>query len=178
MPPSKIMVIRHGEKPPDTGGPPFGINPDGQQNSHALIVRGWSRAGALIRFFSAPQSPIERPAMIYAAAPDVSAHSLHGARPSQTVTPLSAALGVPLATTYAVGDETSLAAAISKETGVVLVSWEHHAITAIVAKLLDQPGFDQQWPGKRFDLVWILDANGTSYSLSEVNQGLLDGDEP
>ena len=41
---SKIMVIRHAEKPtPKISG----VKETGDSSAHALIVRGWQRAGAL-----------------------------------------------------------------------------------------------------------------------------------
>jgi hypothetical protein len=39
-----IMIIRHGEKPADSGSPQ-GIDPDGNLDPHSLIVRGWPRPG-------------------------------------------------------------------------------------------------------------------------------------
>ena len=44
--PEIIMFVRHGEKPGD-GGPPRGVNKDGEIDDHCLSVRGWTRAGAL-----------------------------------------------------------------------------------------------------------------------------------
>jgi len=78
--------------------------------------------------------------------------------------------------TYHVRQETELAAAIEAQNGVVLVSWEHHAITGIVQSLLGDPAFATQWPD-RFDLVWLFAANGATYDFSTANQHLLFGDE-
>jgi hypothetical protein len=39
-----IMIIRHGEKPPNSG-PPQGIDPDGNPDPHSLTVRGWRVGG-------------------------------------------------------------------------------------------------------------------------------------
>ena len=51
MPPRKLMLIRHGEKEPDSGPPPYGVNAEGRQDPHSLSPRGWQRAGALVSFF-------------------------------------------------------------------------------------------------------------------------------
>jgi hypothetical protein len=176
MPPTKVMFIRHAEKPPDAGGPPFGFDVDGNSDSHSLIARGWSRAGALVAFFTSPHPPIEKPDYVFAAAPDTSHASPHGQRPSQTVAPLCDVLGTQANQTYRVGHEAHLATAIKAESGVVLVSWEHHAITSIVQRLLDDPAFATQWPN-RFDLVWLFTANAATYDFATANQHLLSVDQ-
>ena len=74
-PPSKIMIIRHGEKPPKSPGKkgPWEVLVDGQSgNGKSLIVPGWQRAGALNAFFAPyqanPADPeIAKPDYIYAA---------------------------------------------------------------------------------------------------------------
>ena len=64
-PPVKIMLIRHGEKPPPLG-PPKGIKEDGREDDHSLIVRGWQRAGALTTYFCYPHDgAIVCPTKIY-----------------------------------------------------------------------------------------------------------------
>jgi hypothetical protein len=176
MAPTKIMFIRHGEKPPDAGGPPFGFDIDGNRDSHSLIARGWARTGALVAFFASPHAPIETPNYVFAATPDTAHASPHGQRPSETVVPLCEVRGYSADLTYAVGQETALAGAIAGQTGVVLVSWEHHAITGIVRALLNDASWPNQWPD-RFDLVWLLVPSGTSYTFSEANQHLLSGDQ-
>src|SRR5271165_1479382 len=100
-PPSKIMIIRHGEKPPKppnaTG--PWDVLVDGQSGSgKSLIIPGWQRAGALNAFFaqyqSTPSNPeIATPSYIYAASPNGESQ-----RPSETVTPLAAWLNYPQGT--------------------------------------------------------------------------------
>lgn len=170
------MFIRHGEKPPDAGGPPFGFDINGNADPHSLIATGWARAGALVSFFTAPKAPIVAPDYVFAAAPDITHHSPHGQRPSETVAPLCALRGSPADLTYAVGQEAALATAIAAQNGVVLVCWEHHAITDIVRAILNDPTWPQQWPD-RFDLVWILDSAGASYAFSTANQHLLAGDQ-
>jgi hypothetical protein len=185
--PAKIMFIRHGEKPPkdDVTGPdgrktskasakpPFGITPDGEKSRFSLTVRGWTRAGALVGLFMRPPTPLERPAVIYAAAPELKEGSLHGQRPTQTVTPLADRLGLTINQTWPVTQEVNLAAALCKEVGPVLVCWEHHNITAIVAEIVT--GFNRPFPD-RFDLVWVLAAESNGYTFVEVPQLLLAGD--
>jgi len=43
---TKIMVIRHAEKP-TSHPPPYGITLEGVREKESMTVRGWQRAGAL-----------------------------------------------------------------------------------------------------------------------------------
>ena len=68
---SKIMIIRHAEKP-DDAGTVFGVTIEGHQDPEELTVRGWQRAGALATFFAPPDAHfrdqrIEKPLMIFAS---------------------------------------------------------------------------------------------------------------
>ena len=172
--PTLVMIIRHGEKPPSGGGTPMGIAPDGSEDKHSLTVRGWVRAGALIGLFSSAHDGVETPTKIFAACSSDDAGP-HGRRPAQTVTPLAEAHNTPMDTTFAVGNEGGVAAAILEESGVVLVSWEHHNIPLIVAGI-GVANFTRQWPDARFDLVWIFRQTESGYAFSEIGQNLLSGD--
>lgn len=168
------MFIRHGEKP-GPGIAANGVTPDGVADAHSLLVRGWTRAGALVAFFMAPTGPIETPDKVFAATPDAAHGSPHGQRPSQTVLPLCDFRGKPADLSRAVGDEALLATDLLAEDRVVLVSWEHHAIRDIVRAVLGDPAWPNDWPDC-FDLVWILTKNGATYAFSTLNQHLLAGD--
>ena len=175
-PPSLIMFIRHGEKPRKDGSGPLGVTPEGAPDIHSLVVRGWTRAGALIRFFDSARDGIKTPDVIFAASPGDDA-SPHGRRPSQTVTPLSLARGIKLDTRFAVGSESGVAAEILRQDGVVLVCWEHHNISLIVAALGINEAAATSWPDERFDLIWLFQRSQSSpYSFTAINQALLDGD--
>ncbi len=100
---TKIMLIRHAEKP--NGDP--GLMPDGTENPEALIARGWQRAEALAGLFDPPggqfRDPhLAKPAVIFASKV---AHRSSSLRPQQTVTPLAEKLGLKLNTDYPIGDE-------------------------------------------------------------------------
>jgi hypothetical protein len=69
--PTKIMVIRHAEKPDDTHQ---GVTAHGDQDKESLIVRGWQRAGALAALFDPTNGPLQNanlavPKTIYASDP-------------------------------------------------------------------------------------------------------------
>jgi hypothetical protein len=176
--PTKIILIRHAEKPADP--PPVGVDLNGAVNEHALLVRGWQRAGALVAFFAAPtHGKIATPKTIFAATvcddPAVDPADARSLRPTLTVEPLAAKLGsaVTFVNDIPVGQEPDVIAAIKACSGVVLVSWEHKRIPKIAAGFVDAP---PEW-GERYDPVWILDRkrNG-SYDLTIKYQDLLAGD--
>lgn len=173
----KIMFIRHGEKPE----PGFdGVTPAGKKDKEDLIVLGWQRAGALARFFS-PLPPntiatgLEVPTSIFAAAVNSASKSI---RPQHTVTPLSQLTGIAIQDTLGDGDEAALGTAVkaAAANGPVLVAWQHQQIPCLIASVAGTP-LAPQWPGDRFDLVWVLDSkDGTNWTFSQVPQMLIAGD--
>jgi hypothetical protein len=142
-----------------------------------LTPLGWQRAGALVAFFSEPsRHAIATPHTIYACAADTNSVTEDGKslRPQQTVTPLARRLNITIDATYALGEEDALVKQIATQPGVVLVAWEHKHIPIIAAALhADAPA---QWPGDRFDVVWVLTPHARGYHYKLVDQSLLHGD--
>jgi hypothetical protein len=190
-PPTKIMIIRHAEKPPKHPGTagPFDVQEDGSPgNGKSLIVPGWQRAGALNAFFapynSSPSNPaIVIPNYIYAASP-----TNESQRPFETVTPLAAWLNyAPGSTQFNAdftigGQESEMVASVLALSGVVLICWEHDNIMpnimgAINSKISisNYASIPNPFPNV-FYLVWVLDLNGSSYTWTSVNQNLMAGD--
>jgi hypothetical protein len=190
-PPSKIMIIRHAEKPPKKGGDPLDVEEDGEPGKgKSLVVPGWQRAGALNAFFApyksaTANSSIQKPDYIYAAD-----HHGESKRPWETVTPLAAWLSyaegsAQFNTTYTIGGgEADLVASFFALSGVVLVCWEHDNIMPNIMsaisetyKISNYSAIPNPFPDV-FYLVWILDleASGSSYTWSSVNQNLMAGD--
>ena len=143
-PPTKIMLIRHAEKPPD---PPnksgaWDVKEDGTSGKgHSLIVAGWERAGALIGFFAPyktipAKSKIATPDYIYASNPKGETE-----RPCETVTPLARWLKyTPDSPRFNLAydidkDEKKLADDVLKQSGSVLICWEHNRIINIVENI-------------------------------------------
>jgi hypothetical protein len=169
--PDVVMIIRHGEKPPDSGKP-YGITEDGTEDSSSLIVRGWQRAGALAGLFTSG-SRVRVPGALYAVDNSSGKHM----RMPQTITPLSKRLGIALNLTYGGGDEAALAAEITKRSGTTLICWKHSAIPHIVANLGSvSPTPPSRWDSSRFDVVWVFTRGGTGWTFSQVPQLLLAGD--
>lgn len=190
-PPTKIMIIRHAEKPPKSLGKkgPWDVLEDGESGSgKSLIVPGWQRAGALNAFFAPdktkPANPkIATPDYIYAANPKGESH-----RPCETVTPLAAWLGYQQGSpqfnvTYEIGGgERQLANSVLSVSGVVLICWEHDNIMPNLMQAINQGvpianygSIPNAWPDV-FYLVWVLDLTGSSYVWTSLNQNLMAGD--
>ena len=190
-PPTKIMIIRHAEKPPKHGGEPLDVQEDGEPgNGNSLIVPGWQRAGALNAFFAPYQSTpsnteIVTPNCIYAASP-----TNESQRPWETVTPLAAWLkytqGTPqFNTSYSIGGgEPDLVTSVLALSGVVLICWEHDNIMPNIMGAINEKvpisnysSIPNPFPDVFF-LVWVLDLNqkGTGYTWTPVNQNLMAGD--
>src|SRR6266404_7365739 len=87
--PNRIMLIRHAEKPDGVSGAP-GVNADGIEDKESLTVRGWQRAGAMVRFFCPVSGARELvPRTVFASGIGPESKSL---RPAETVAPLIAFL--------------------------------------------------------------------------------------
>jgi hypothetical protein len=177
MSPTKIMLIRHAEKPIPDGAP--GLDPKGKADPESLSAIGWDRAKKLADFFSKPTAKhIEKPDFVFAAAPEVGSK-----RPTETVTPLVAALWPQAERANHFNDAipkenvTALASAVLEANGVVLVCWEHTLIHAAVAALPKGPATPAKWPGGRFDVVWILKAKPGGWDFDQTPQMLRATDE-
>jgi len=180
MPATRIMLIRHAEKPDDDGRV-SGVSAEGTPDPHELTVRGWQRAGALVRFFAPhderfADARLATPHTIFASA--VAKHS-ESLRPEHTVLELATVLDLLLVLSHPKGDEAALVAAALSADGPVLIAWEHEAIPDIANRLLgNTASCPQAWPGARFDLVWVFDRRDESdvWSFAQVPQLLLSGD--
>ena len=175
MPATKIMVIRHAEKPTDKDG---GVDQKGVPDKHDLIVRGWQRAGALTQFFANPpnpQGPIQRPGTIFATEPTTGSDSK---RPMHTVTPLSQFIGAMIDSTIHEGSEQLLVNTAIAITGVILIAWHHEPIPKIANLILQNQSAPQKWPPDCFDVVWIFAraAATAAWTFSQAPQLLLPGD--
>jgi hypothetical protein len=177
MPATRIMLIRHAEKPDDKDA---GVDQKGKPDKHDLVVRGWQRAGALVQLFANPHDPngpIKRPAAIFATEPTTGSESN---RPLHTVTPLAKFLNLNIDSTIAEGSEDTLVKAAIAANGVVLIAWHHEKIPATANLILQNQSAPQKWPGDRFDVAWIFTraAANAPWTLSQTPQLLLSGDSP
>ncbi len=178
----KIMIVRHAEKPADSGEP-YGVDTKGKQDDESLIVAGWQRAGALAVLFAPSHGALQNPTLVtpeYLFASGVAKHS-DSKRPLETITPLAAKLGLTINTQALKGQEGQVAALAMACGGFALIAWEHQDIPLIANAILgDHTTAPQSWPGDRFDLVWVFDwdQGHKRYIFSQVPQQLLAGDLP
>jgi hypothetical protein len=176
------MVIRHAEKPTSQF---TGVKETGESSAHDLIVRGWQRAGALACLFAPARGPLQDPLLASpefifasAAADDPDPGNSKSRRPQETVTQLAQLLGVDIDLNFSKGQEGNLVAAAQQCSGPVLIAWQHENINAIANAILGNDSAPQDWPGGRFDVVFVftLDAVDGTYSFAQVTQRLLTGD--
>jgi broad specificity phosphatase PhoE len=178
MAPTKIMIIRHGEKS-EPGAPDLGLAPDGSNDKASLTAEGWKRAKRLVSFFADADAPgIAAPAMIFACKPTPNSR-----RPQETVSLLAAALWSDAErpqhfnTEIDRDDFAGLAAAVKASEGVCLLCWEHDRIPDIAARFPHVPPSPNKWPGHRFDVVWVFDSHGDNWAFSQTPENLLHDDE-
>jgi hypothetical protein len=177
-----VLIIRHGEKP-GRGWPGPGTTPEGNSDPESLVIRGWQRAGAWSVLFGADlsDSNYPKPDIIYAANP-IGEDPDTSQRPFQTVTPLAEKLGRDPVKKHAVGQEEDLVTDVTAQSGVVLIAWEHKAITRDILPLLAKgqqlPDMPTKWDGTRFDVVLRLDRSSpdSPWTSRQLFPCLLSGD--
>jgi hypothetical protein len=182
---TKIMVIRHAEKPDKYNGQQYnGVDVYGSSGAEDLVTLGWERAGGLVTLFAPPWGPkgptLATPQYLYAADPkDKSAPDAKTKEPSQrpyeTLGPLAAVLGLTINAGFKKKDFKDMVANAITQPGVVLISWQHedialgesgsHGISHYILKdtgTTDSFNIPTTWPvdskGKaRYDLVFVFD---------------------
>jgi phosphohistidine phosphatase SixA len=149
---NRILVMRHAEKPGDP------MDPD-------LSDAGKRRAELLAAYI--PQQ-FGRPDFLFAPA-----LSKHSARPIQTLTPLSKAIGVPIDATTADQDYRALAQDLTSQPQysgkLALVCWHHGNIPSLMIALGAPPrSFPDPWDPTVFNL--ILQADFAASAAPKVMQ--------
>jgi hypothetical protein len=163
---TKIMIIRHAEKPPENGAP-FGVTAEGVQDVESLTIEGWQR--------SLQDPELATPDFLFASESKSGGGSM---RPLETITPLASKLGLT-PTTHKKTSLDKVAADSMSCGGTALISWQHEDIPSIANIIVGNvTTVPQKWPGHRFDIVWVFDliASSSSYSFTQVPQLLLAGD--
>ena len=193
MAPQLIYVIRHAEKPPDTGpgpeaadGPPNGVDFSGRAEQHSLTPRGWQRSGALAVLFTRPP----RAGLPELLVPDRLLSPNYGSgaatiehRTYQTLLGLSDPATRPIISEFPLGEEAQLAEKVLTDTAeAVLICWEHKNIPHITDGIPTDPAtpVPTTWPGERFDLIWQFhrsSADPLIYQFTPIPQAVLGSDE-
>lgn len=175
---TKIMIIRHAEKP---NGVYQGISEKGKPCPDSLIVKGWQRAGALAGLFNPLNKSLRKSKL---SVPDVLYASLAGfhnksKRPGQTIKPLSTLLKLPINKKYGRDDYKVMTESAMKQSGTVLICWQHQHISQIARQISTKNKIPKTWPSDCFDLIWVFTLNASTgkYKFSQVYQTLLAGDK-
>jgi hypothetical protein len=181
---TRIMVIRHAEKPGTYNDTQyFGVNPTGdiagKNGSKHLITTGWQRAGALVTLFAPPWGPkpgLDTPAHLFASAPEsdgsdgsIADDAGPSQRPYETLTPLAAKLGLTVDAHNRKSHYDKMVAKALDRDGAVLIAWQHEDIPL----LNGQRGISQsiltrtQTPAGKFDIPqrWPSGPQGARYDL-------------
>jgi broad specificity phosphatase PhoE len=176
------MLLRHAEKPLGDA-PPHGVTVEGTLDPESLTPRGWQRAGALVGLFVPDPSETRGPGLptpTHLFASQVGLHS-SSERPRETLLPLAERLGLAVDARFRKEELAALAQAVESTDGVVLIAWEHRLIPSLATMLVgDASRVPQVWPDDRYDVVWVLEEDGTAGGrrLREVPEMLLAGDQP
>lgn len=201
---TKIMIIRHAEKPGTYNGKNYaGINALGASDPESLITLGWERAGGIVSLlapsngqFKSPE--LATPGVIFASDPEEETKKSGkehepSQRPFQTISALATLLNLTADTSHKKDKYTKMVKHALEQDGVVLISWQHQDILpkdsgddCIVNELLQQTGTTGlsnipagPWPGSRYDMVLVFDrpsGSGPFTAFTQVPQMLLAGD--
>ena len=177
---TKIMVIRHAEKPA-TDLAPYGVTLKGERDKESLAVRGWQRAGALANLFAPTNGHFQTPSLaepqfLYASKPIKRKGSK---RPITTIMPLAEKLAIEINSDFPRFEVESMLEEAFLCNGVVLICWQREYIPKIADHILGNKVIaPQDWPEDRFDVVWVFDRDPSSgqYGFEQVPQMLLMGD--
>jgi hypothetical protein len=164
--PSRILLIRHAEKPAD------------ETSSVHLTPEGMKRAEQLFHLFEASEKrtiafPV--PDFIFAAK-----DSKHSHRPVETVAVLAKKLKLPINANYRNEDFTELVQEIfhsPKYAGkTILICW-HHGTLPQLANRLKAANAPETWKGTVFDRLWEITYDGKGKTtFRDLPQHLLSSD--
>lgn len=204
MGPTKIMIIRHAEKPGTYGNANYhGINAEGHKDESSLVTMGWERAGAIANLFCPTNNIFQnnalvKPDFIYAADPALKSDGDEPSqRPYQTIAALAAKMNLPsnqLNISFKKKDYAKMVKSVLGVSGTVLIAWQHQDILpkdngadCIVNEILKQSSTTPSslpipagpWPPSRYDMVFVFDrltGSGPFTGFTQVPQLLLAGD--
>jgi hypothetical protein len=167
MEPSRIIIIRHGEKSQN------------KNNRNLQMPKGYERAGKLAALIPLKFKKID---VLYAPSIGPDRQSI---RVIETITPLSKFLNLPILTTYFNSkDEIQKMVKFIRTNPeysgkTVLICWHHHKIPFLTKefKPININQVPNHWPNDRFDVIWILKKTPKGIIFSQKPQKLLIGDK-
>jgi hypothetical protein len=147
----EIVIIRHGEKP------------DAGEN---LSCQGENRALALPPVL---MNMFGRPELAYVPKLKTDASTQH-ARMFQTVTPFAVQQNLTINSKYAEDDVVGVAKDVRRQSGLVLMVWEHSQIPKLAKALgVSNP---PSWGKDDFDSIWVVTPSGGKATLKTAAEGL------
>jgi len=165
--PAQVLIIRHGEKPPE-------------KSAVSLSLKGRERAMALAPYLTSTPELLRHglPAALFATKITLDDPS-H--RPQETITPLSKYLNLPIQADFIDQEYAKLAQHLLTQPEyrgkAVIICWNHTYIPQLTAALGVRPQ-PPRWPGAVFDRVFIITLSGGKATLINLPQRLLFGDSP
>jgi len=176
---TKIMLMRHAEKPAKDGAP-LGVTLEGERSKESLRVRGWQRAGALVGLLApadhAQLVSLATPHFLFASKP---LRRKGSRRPIETITPLAERLELKINSSFERSECESMVDEVCSCRGVVLICWQREYIPEIASHILGSKKVaPTNWPEDRFDMIWVFDLDRASnrYKFKQVPQNLLADD--
>jgi hypothetical protein len=176
---TKIMLVRHAEKPAKDSAP-FGVTIEGERSKESLEVRGWQRAGALANLLAPTKgrfqnAALAKPQFLFASKP---LRRKGSKRPLETLTPLAQKLAIRINSNFQRSEFERMLDEVYSCKGVVVICWQREYIPDIASHILGSKKIAPPvWPDDCFDMIWVFDRVSTSkYTFKQVPQKLLAGD--
>src|SRR5262245_13841779 len=150
---TKIMLLRHAEKPAKDGAP-YGVTERGKRSSESLEIRGWQRAGALMNLFVPSHgehnhASLVTPQFLYASKP---LRRRGSRRPMETLIPLAEKLGTTINTGFARFECKAMIEKVMSQKGAALICWQREYIPTIAQLILgEKMTAPSIWPEDCFD---------------------------
>lgn len=161
--PAQVLLIRHGEKPPQ---------------GDDLSDRGWARAAALPKLFLRPEFQASgAPVVLFAQQPRADGSQI---RPFETLKFVAEQFHLPIDTDFTRDDVGGIAREIRQNPAYngkfVVVCWEHNVMEDIAAALGVTPR--PTYPDNSFDRAWLLTYSTADAAprFEDLPEHLLDGD--
>lgn len=155
-----IVIVRHGEKPPQGLGQ---LTCQGLNRAMALAPLLLQRYGTPVALYATnPAQPKFDNGVAYAYI-----------RPLATIEPLAIRIGMPVTLQWGMTETDALANQIlTIATGTQIVAWEHHWAETLARQLLTRLGGDPaevpQWGGTDFDSVFVIRAESSKGDYRQV----------
>jgi hypothetical protein len=177
---TKIMLIRHAEKPAKDSAP-YGVTAEGERSKESLEVRGWQRAGGLANLLAPTNghfqhASLAKPKFLFASKP---LRRKGSRRPVETLTPLAQKLAIRINSGFQRSEFESMLEEVLSCKGVVLICWQREYIPQIASYILGNKNTaPHDWPEDCFDMIWVFDLarSSSKYTFKQVPQKLLGGD--